>query len=432
VAALAFPALAAERELDQDPPPSSVREIETPIQRVFPTEPERKPLLPWLRKPLQKLPPFLADSRLEARFRTYYLRKDRPIDVTSEAWTAGGSLYYRSGWLEDLFQAEVEGFTSQPIHAPDDRGGTLLLAPGQEGYSVLGIANAKLRYKGIVLTGFRQYLDLPYVNRQDSRMTPNTFESITLAKPEGAFRFSTGYTWKVKRRNSDEFLSMTESLGLDEDHGLVHGGAVWDPREGFHIGAVAGAVPDLFAGIYGELGMGREFADQWEVRLDTQLTVQWDIGEDLSGRLFDDTWSLGVRASTSYAGAVLRLGLSTTGPGAAIFNPFGTNPSYVDLMQRTFTRASEKALLASISYDFSRLGVEGLSVIMNFVAAFDGELLGVRDDAQEMDLTLDYRIKEGLLKSFWLRVRASWLSVDATGRDGTDVRVILRYDFPVI
>jgi hypothetical protein len=101
----------------------------------------------------------------------------------------GGSIYYLSGWLEDLFQVEVEGFTSQPIVASDSKGGTLLLQPVQDGYSVLGIANGKLRYKGIELTGGRLYLDLPYANRRDDRMTPNTFEAITLQKPKGELNF---------------------------------------------------------------------------------------------------------------------------------------------------------------------------------------------------------------------------------------------------
>ena len=170
----------------------------------------KEPLFPWLRQQLQKLPPFFADTQLEARFRTYYLRKDRTIDLLSEAWAIGGSIYYRSGWLKDAFAVEAEGFTSQPLVAPDSRAGTGLLAPGQEGYGVLGMANAKLRYKGIVLTGYRQYLDLPFVNRNDSRMTPQTFEALTLAKDEGRLRFSTGYIWRIKLRDADEFVDMGE------------------------------------------------------------------------------------------------------------------------------------------------------------------------------------------------------------------------------
>ena len=57
----------------------------------------------------------------------------------------------------------------------------------------------------------------------------------------------------------------------------------------------------------------------------------------------------------------------------------------------------------------------------------------VRSGAQEVDVTIDYRVKkEGRMKSFWLRVRGSWLSEETAGREGSDVRVILRYDFPVI
>jgi hypothetical protein len=92
VAILAFPTLAAERELDENPAPSSASEIKTPIERVFPEVLERPRLFPWIRQQLQKLPPFLADTQLEARFRTYYLRKDRTIDQKSEAWAMGGLL----------------------------------------------------------------------------------------------------------------------------------------------------------------------------------------------------------------------------------------------------------------------------------------------------------------------------------------------------
>ncbi len=430
---LASPALAAERELDREPPPKSASKIQTPIERVTPEEePGKPPLFPWFRQRLEKLPSFFADTRLEARFRTYYLRKDRTSDELSETWALGGSIAYRSGWLEDLFAVEVEGFTSQRLVGHRRRDGTQLLEPGQEGYSVLGIANGKLRYKGLVLTGFRQYLDLPYVNRQDSRMTPQTFESITLAKPEGELRFSTGYTWNVKQRDSDEFESLTEAIGLSRDRGLAHAGAVWDPNESFHLGGVFGVIPDLLAGIYAESGYRHRLADGLEARFDGQFTYRWDVGDDLLGNALDDAWNFGLRPALSYAGAVVRLGLVITGPSARIESHLGTSPSYVDLMQRGFTLADEKALLASLSYDFAGLGADGLSAILNFVASFDGRRADGRDDAREIDLTLDYRLKQGPLRGFWLRARGSWLDEERTSRDGTDIRVILRYDFPVI
>ncbi len=432
--ALSLPALAAERELDEDTPPETAEEIETPIERVFPEVEKRPPLFPQVKDRLQELPPFFADTQLVIRGRTFYRRQDESDDTVNEAWAGGGSIAYHSGWLADTFAVEVEGFTSQKLFAENSKDGTLLLESGQNGYSVLGIANAKLRYRGIQLTGYRQYLDLPYMNRQDNRMTPNTYEGVTLARPEGKLRFSTGYAWKIKLRNQDDFRSFTSSRGFDKDRGLAHGGVVWDPHENFHIGAIAAVVPDLLGGVYHELGVAREVADGLQLRFDGQFTYQWDPGDDVSGAEVDDSWNLGFRGSASYAGAVLRLGGVFTGTGGTIVSFYGTNPSYVDLMQRTFTREDEKAVLGSLSYDFAGLGVPGLSAIVNVVAAFEGRPSrgARRKDAQEVDLTVDYKLKGGWLDSFWLRVRGSWLHEQQSERNGTDLRVILRYDFPAI
>lgn len=433
IVACATSAGAAERELDLDPPPSSTGEIETPIEIFVEEEPDRRPLFPKFRERIQDLPAFFADSRIEAHYRTYYLDKDRTTGDRSEAWAMGGSLHYRSGWFEDVFAVELEGFTSQPITAPDDRGGTLLLEPVQDGYGALGIANAKLRHRGFVLTGFRQYLDLPYVNRNDSRMTPNTFESITLAKPEGEWRFSTGYTWNIKPRNSDEFISMAEAAGVDKERGLAHAGALWQPSQDFHVGTIAGIVPDLRAGLYSEVGANRDLTSEVEGRIDAQFTYQWETGDNLLEESFEDTWIFGIRVSGSYANTVARLGFSATGPDATILNLYGSNPSYVDLMQRAFNRPDEKALLVSLSYDFSAWGAEGLSIVTNFVSSFEGKTgSDGRADSEEIDVTVDYRPEKGPLANFWLRARGSWLNDDAESRDGSDFRVIVRYDFPVI
>lgn len=393
---------------------------------------EKPPLYPGLREQLEDLPAFLADMRLEARYRTYYLRNDRTDDRLSETWAMGGSLYYRSGWLADVFAVEAEGFTSQPIVAEKSKTGTLLLEPRQNGYGVLGIANAKLRYAGLELTGFRQYLDLPYVNRADNRMTPNTFESLVLSRPEGKLRFSAGYSWRVKLRNSDEFESFTKAIGLRRNRGLWHGGLIWEPSKEFQFGAIAEGIPDLGTGFYAETKITKALADGVEVRLDTQFTYQADQGDDLLGDELDDNWNIGLRTSASYAGAVGRIGFALTGANSSISSRYGTNPSYVDLMSRTFTAENEKALLVSLSHDFSGLGADGLSAIFNFVAAFDGRRLGETRDSQELDLTIDYRVKRGWLQNVWLRLRGAWLHEESAEQDGLEVRVILRFDLPVI
>ena len=63
---------------------------------------------------------------------------------------------------------------------PDDKDGTKLLAPGQEQITVLGEAFGAIRVLGQTVTGYRQLINRPFINPQDSRMMPNTFEAYTL------------------------------------------------------------------------------------------------------------------------------------------------------------------------------------------------------------------------------------------------------------
>jgi hypothetical protein len=109
---------------------------------------------------MEKLPAFIRDTDLNLHFRTFYFDRINPDDSVNEAWAIGGWLEYRSGWLWDTFAMGAVGYTSQPLYAPDDKDGTTLLAPGQEGITVLGQAYGQLRYRDYaLLTGYRQMVD---------------------------------------------------------------------------------------------------------------------------------------------------------------------------------------------------------------------------------------------------------------------------------
>ena len=423
---------AGERELEDAPPPTSIEEIEASLEQAYPEPKVRPSLFPWVRRQVQRLPRFLEDSQLQLRYRTYYLRQDRVNDVLSEAWAMGGSLYYRSGWVKDLFSVELEGFTSQPIVAPNSRDGTFLLNRGQDGFSVLGVANGKLRYRDYVLTGFRQTLDLPYLNRQDNRMVPNTFEAAKLAKEKGPLRFAAGYAWNFKGRNDDDFESLSNRVGVSKDRGAAFGALLWKPSETLHIGASGFVVPDLFATVYSEAHYDPPLTDVVGLRLDAQFTHQHSVGKELLAGGSFDTWNFGLRTSVSRGGALLRLAFVVTDDERRIQSFYGSNPSYVNLMQRTFNRADEKGFLISLAYDFSKLGIANLKAVANFAQGWDAKVAGRRRDTREFDCTIDYRVGRGRFESLWLRLRGSWHDEDATPQDGTDFRVILRYELPVI
>ena len=76
-------------------------------------------------------------------------------------------------------------YTAQRLYGPQDRDGTLLLKPGQHGYTVLGQIYGKVKlFEDHFLNLYRYEYNTPFINKNDSRMTPNTFEGYTL---QGAF-----------------------------------------------------------------------------------------------------------------------------------------------------------------------------------------------------------------------------------------------------
>ena len=111
-----------------------------------------------------------------------YLDRNKYDGSESEAWADR-----RLGGLEDRLLPRPRGVRLDGLHVaetlwrPEDQDGTLLLEPGQEGYSVLGELYADIRIiDDLNLYAGRKEFDTPFINRNDIRMTPNTFEAVVL------------------------------------------------------------------------------------------------------------------------------------------------------------------------------------------------------------------------------------------------------------
>ena len=112
----------------------------------------------------------------------------------------------KTGYFLDHVAFGATVYTSNPIYAPDDRDGTLLLAPGQNGYTVLGELYTELRIvKDLGITVGAKGYDTPFINRNDNRMTPNTFEAAVL---QGRIKLGT---------SSSDATVTADSMGLSKD-----------------------------------------------------------------------------------------------------------------------------------------------------------------------------------------------------------------------
>ena len=105
-------------------------------------------------------------------------------------------------------------------------------------------------------------------------------------------------------------------------------------------------------------------------------------------------------------------------------------------MLSDFNCAGEDAWLAGASYDFTSIGVHGLSGFVNYAREYTPDSgSNASPDQSEFDVTVDYRLQSRLVKGLWLRVRAAFLDQDedvAGGFDVRDYRVILNYRLPLL
>lgn len=439
------PAAAQEASRGEQPTPDSVEDLSGAMQQAFEEEPTVLGRFPYLRQLLQHLPPVIRDSRIRFNARTYYFDHWRANDSRGQAWAIGGALELQSGWLFDAIRAGAAVYTSQPLVAPEDQGGTGLLRPGQQGYTVPGQAWLELRYgEDHTLKLYRQVVELPYVNKADTRMTPNTFEAYLvrgrLADLPGVQELSYVVGWidRIRRRDQEEFVPMSRAAGVEDgDAGLATFTARLKPRENVSVGLTDHFAADTYNTFYAEASWFHQLSDDWGLRLDGQLTSQRSVGRELSAAGSFDTWNLSARAAASTGGAILTLGGSLTAKDATIQRPWGLYPGYLGLMISDFDRPGEGAALLGLSYDFKSIGVPGLSAFTNLAYGWDARLElesgeELFSSEQEIDLTIDYRFQEGLLHGLWLRVRGAWRHLEGAPRDDVQVRAIVNYEIPIL
>ena len=411
---------------DAPPPPPG-----PPLERLF------APLKEEIQK--SRLPAFFRDTDLKVHFRSYYFNRERPDDSNNEAWAFGGWITYQSGWLLDTFAMGASLYGSAPLYAPDDRDGTLLLKPGQEGYYVPAEAWGALRYgEYVLLKGYRHQVDQTYINPADNRMTPNTFEGVTVGGKVGWLQYLAGYLWRIKPRNSDEFISLSEQAGAPgSDEGVALAGVRLTPIEGLRIDLSNQYGIDTFNTFYAEGAYLFPVTETWKFRLGAQFTDQRAVGDALLPRADGRHWATqhgGVRFQALWGDLQLTTAFSITGAGNTIQTPWGSFPGYLSMIDQDFNRANEKAILIGAAYDFSKVLVQGLSANLNFVWGFDAINPSTRrkaPDQGEYDFTVDYRPAfkwPAFLQGLWFRARAAVLDQEDGKRTGYQFRLIVNWE----
>ncbi len=380
----------------------------------------------------------LEKSKLKLKLRNYYFDRNRAENTDQKAWAQGGSIEYNLDRLGGIFDLTAEYFGSFKLYGPDEHDGTLLLEAGQSNLDTLGVANPRAHIGQHVVSVFRQRFDLPYVNGQDNRMIPNTFEGYVIGMPKAEnekFQYILGYISEMKKRNDENFQSMSEVAGIDgNEHGMITGGARYFVLPELQLAAIDYYVEDVFNIAYAEAVHKLKINEDWANTLSVQGSEQRSVGEDLlRGEEFTTGFG-GIQDAVSYKNATLKAAFTGNDTSSDIRSPYGSYPGYNSVIVEDFNRAGEKSWQVNLSYNFAGFGWKGLGISAGYVSGSEAISETTKEDIgnkDETDVTIDYKFLEGTLQGLWLRARMG--IVDEEGKTGTtdDYRIIVNYEIPL-
>jgi len=421
---------AAEYKLSENLPAESAHESPVAINMAG-GEQEVIPSRKLFNFHLNSTSPFLRDSETTLDFRVMDFARDHGGSDEREAFAAGSELTFTSGKWRDRLSLGATWHTSIGIDAPKDKGNTDMLAPDQSNLRVL--SRAYLNYdlsETATLQMYRQDFDMPYINRQDSRMIPNTHEAYMIRNDGEQLTYIFGHITKMKERDSERFVTMGKVAGAsDSNSGTSLAGVRYNFPNDIIAGALVQNTDDVFTTTYAETNFSRRLTDSWGMQLAAQYTDQRSNGSAKLGRFY--TYSWGLSSKLSYRGAILTTAYSRIGEDAGIRRPFGGTPGFTSSMLYKFDRADEKAWRLGLSQNFTQLGLPGVSFVVNYTNGRDakdeaGLPLGRED---EIAVTADFRPQSGPLEGLWLRVRYAKGSRDNSPDDNSDLRIILSFRF---
>ncbi len=361
--------------------------------------------------------------------RTYDLDAESLTGAPSSAWALGGWAGLRSPWWGNVFQVGLVGYTSQKLHGPADEDGTRLLAPGQKSITVLGEAFGALRILGQTLTGYRQLVNRPFINPQDNRMVPNTFEAYALTGAASGVSYTGGYITKIKMRNSDSFDWMSAAAGGSGKKGVVYAGATWDLANQASLRFDEQYGVDLFNTFYIDGRLPIAIDAKTVLTLGAQSISQKSVGEAQLGSF--STSGTGLQAAIAHGPVAAQLYYTQTGRGADTRNPFGDHASYLNLMQVAFNTAGEKAWGVGGNLDFSGLGLPGLTAAVSYAEGHDrmnAETGASIPNRNEVNYRADYAFAKGAaLEGLVATLRYSALRQDGSAQTAGQLRAYVNY-----
>lgn len=388
---------------------------------------------------------FIEDSSARLDLRNIYFNRDFREGAGQskrEEWAQGFLLNIRSGYTPGTvgFGLDAQALLGLKLDSSADRTGTGLLPVGSDGsapdeYSRLGLT-AKVRASNSELFLGTLFPKLPTLQPNDSRILPQTFKGgMATIKEIDDLAISLGRLEKVTDRassGSEDITSNNKNRRFGGSFSADHFdwvGVDYKFTPGlagsYHLAQLDDIYRQQVIGLTHQTPVGAG-----QVRSELRVALSDDQGQSLAGDIDNEAW----QGLVSYAqdGHKLTASLQKMhGPNAFPYVN-GTNPNLVNFVQiNDFAEAGQRSAQLRYDYDFTNLGVPGLTFMSRYVKGDKGETVtGVEAAEWERNTELMYVLQSGALKNLGIRWRnASYRSSYA--RDADENRLIVSYSLPI-
>ncbi|MBA4243869.1 MAG: outer membrane porin, OprD family [Pseudomonas sp.] len=388
---------------------------------------------------------FVSDSKASIEARNMYLNRDfrqnNAAQAKAEEWAQGFTLRIESGFTEGTvgFGLDAIAQTAIKLDSSRDRRGTGLLAYGaqslepEDNYGELGVA-AKVRVSKSVLRLGTLQPQLPVAAYNDTRLLSSTYAGGLLTSQEiDGLTLNVGRLEKINLRDSSSNDEMNYG-GVQSAHLDLAGGS-YAVNPNLTLTYYYAQMDDIYQQHHFNLIHNAKLGDGLTLKTDLRY---FDTRENGEHRYRSAARVDGGRIDNRFFNGMVTLGMGShkfgfgyqnlSGDGDFAFP--GLDPYSVNLVTfNVFTKAETDAWQARYDYDFSALGIPGLSFMTRYVSAGHIETATVSGGKEwERDTDIAYVFQSGTLKGLNIRLRnATFRSSGGLTTDVDENRVIIGY-----
>ncbi|MCU1724297.1 OprD family porin [Pseudomonas sp. 5P_5.1_Bac1] len=389
---------------------------------------------------------FIEDSKASLQLSNYYFNRDFRDGAGQnkrEEWAQGFVLDLRSGYTAGTvgFGLDALGMLGLKLDSSPDRTGSGLLPTHDDGRAAdqfgrvgltgkVRVSNTELKYGTLIPK-------LPTLQANTGRILPQTFDGGLLTIKELDGLTITGARFeRMTDRDSTNAVGLTLnnknrrfSSTADGDAYLI-GGADYALGKQVLLSYQYAELEEVYRQHFFALVHTANFGPG-KLKSDLRYMLSDDAGAARGGRI--DSGALNALFTYSLGGHALGLGLQKMNGATSM--PFinGTDPYLTNYIQiNDFAEPGERSWQVRYDYDFSAIGVPGLTFMSRYVKGDQADAATAVGAGHEWERNTDlgYVFQSGLLKNVGVKWRnAAYRSSFARGAD--ENRLIVSYTLPI-